>query len=96
MSLLVSRARMEGFVVFDFAKRYPEGIKAMAGWMAEGKLMSKSQIEEGIENFPSVLLKLFTGGNFGKLILKNTDINSLLHPLSSPTMIPLFFLTMQG
>lgn len=72
MSLLVSRARMEGFVVFDFAKRYPEAIKAMAAWMAEGKLISKDQIEEGIENFPSVLLKLFTGGNFGKLILKNT------------------------
>ncbi len=72
MSLLVSSARMEGFVVFDFAKRYPEAIKAMAGWMAEGKLISKDQIEEGIENFPSVLLKLFTGGNFGKLILKNT------------------------
>lgn len=72
MSLLVSRARMEGFVVFDFAKRYPEAIRAMAAWMAEGKLISKDQIEEGIENFPSVLLKLFTGGNFGKLILKNT------------------------
>jgi NADPH-dependent curcumin reductase CurA len=72
MSLLVSRARMEGFVVFDFAKRYPEGIQAMAGWLAEGKLLSKDQIEDGIENFPSVLLKLFTGGNFGKLILKNT------------------------
>jgi len=72
MSLLVSRARMEGFVVFDFADRYAGAIRDMAGWMAEGKLLSKDQIEEGIENFPSVLLKLFTGGNFGKLIIKNT------------------------
>jgi len=72
LNLLVSRARMEGFVVFDFADRYPEAIKAMATWMAEGKLLSKTQIEEGIENFPAVLLKLFTGGNFGKLVLKNT------------------------
>lgn len=73
MSLLVSRSRMEGFVVFDYAKRYPEAIQAMGGWIAEGKLKSQEQIEDGIENFPTVLLKLFEGGNFGKLILRNTD-----------------------
>ena len=73
MSLLVSRARMEGFVIFDYAKQYPEAIATMAGWLADGKLKSQEQIEDGIENFPSVLLKLFDGGNFGKLILRNTS-----------------------
>ena len=73
MSLLVSRARMEGFVVFDYAKRYPEAISAMGGWLASGQLKSQEQIEDGIENFPAVLLKLFEGGNFGKLIIRNTD-----------------------
>lgn len=72
MSLLVSRARMEGFVVFDYVKKYPEAIAAMVGWLAEGRLKSQEQIEDGIENFPAVLLKLFEGGNFGKLILRNT------------------------
>ncbi len=72
LSLLVSRARMEGFVVFDFADRYPEAIAAMGAWLAAGKLKSKEQIEDGIENFPAVLLKLFDGSNFGKLILRNT------------------------
>jgi len=72
MSLLVSRARMEGFVVFDYAKRYPEAIAAMGGWLASGQLKSQEQIEDGVENFPSVLLKLFEGGNFGKLIIRNT------------------------
>lgn len=72
MSLLVSRARMEGFVVFDYAKKYPEAIAAMVGWLAEGRLKSQEQIEDGIENFPALLLKLFEGGNFGKLILRNT------------------------
>ncbi len=72
LSLLVSRARMEGFVVFDYQKQFPQAFKAMGGWLAEGKLKSKEQIEEGIDQFPSVLLKLFEGGNFGKLILKNT------------------------
>jgi NADPH-dependent curcumin reductase CurA len=45
---------------------------AMGAWLAAGKLKSKEQIEDGIENFPAVLLKLFDGGNFGKLILRNT------------------------
>lgn len=72
MSLLVSRARMEGFVVFDYVDKFPEAVKAMAGWLAAGKLQSKEQIEEGVENFPAVFLKLFDGGNFGKLVLKNT------------------------
>ncbi|MCH7898419.1 MAG: NADP-dependent oxidoreductase [Proteobacteria bacterium] len=70
MSLLVSRARMEGFVVFDYAKKYPEAIAAMVGWLAEGRLKSQEQIEGGIENFPAVLLKLFEGGNFGKQLVK--------------------------
>ena len=47
MSLLVNRARMEGFVVFDFAKRYGEAVAAMAGWMAEGKLKMKEHVVEG-------------------------------------------------
>lgn len=72
MSLLVSRARMEGFVVFDYTKKFPEAVSAMSAWIADGQLKSQEQIEDGIENFPTVLLKLFEGGNFGKLILKNT------------------------
>ena len=73
MSLLVSRARMEGFVVFDYTQRYPEAITAMVGWLEDGQLKSQEQVEDGIENFPKVLLKLFEGGNFGKLILRNTS-----------------------
>ncbi len=70
LSLLVNRARMEGIVVFDYAPRYKEGATTMAGWMKEGKLKSKEHIEEGIDRFPEVLMKLFKGENFGKLVLK--------------------------
>ncbi len=70
LSLLVNRARMEGIVVFDYAPRYKEGAMTMAGWMQEGKLRSKEHIEEGIDRFPEVLMKLFNGENFGKLVLK--------------------------
>jgi NADPH-dependent curcumin reductase CurA len=76
MSLLVSRSRMEGFVVFDYAQQFGAAMQEMAGWMAAGKLNSKEHIEKGIENFPDVLLKLFDGGNFGKLILQVADSDS--------------------
>jgi NADPH-dependent curcumin reductase len=70
LSLLVNRARMEGIVVFDYAPHYPIAIKDISGWMKEGKFISREDVVEGVENFPSALLKLFNGENFGKLILK--------------------------
>jgi NADPH-dependent curcumin reductase CurA len=73
LSLLVNRSRMEGFIVTDFAERYPLAIGEMAGWLAAGKLKSKEDIVVGLENFPEALNKLYTGENFGKLILKVAD-----------------------
>jgi NADPH-dependent curcumin reductase len=70
LALLVNRARMEGIVVFDYAPRYKEGALAMAGWLKEGRLKSKEHVEEGIDRFPEVLMKLFKGENYGKLVLK--------------------------
>ncbi|MEA2517590.1 MAG: hypothetical protein QOG16_1428, partial [Actinomycetota bacterium] len=70
MSLLVNRARMEGFVIFDYADRYAEAGMQMAGWMAEGKLKHRDDIVEGLEHFPDALRKLFKGENIGKLVLK--------------------------
>lgn len=70
LSLLVNRARMEGFVVFDHRHRYREAAKEMAGWMAEGKLKAREHIVEGLETFPDRLLMLFRGENMGKLVLK--------------------------
>jgi hypothetical protein len=73
LSLLVNRARMEGFVVIDYAPRFMEGIMAMAGWLAQGKLKAREDIVEGLETFPETLLKLFRGENFGKLVIKVAD-----------------------
>ena len=70
LSLLVNRARMEGIVVFDYADRYHLGVAEMAGYLKSGKMKSKEDIVEGLENFPEALLKLFNGENFGKLVLE--------------------------
>jgi NADPH-dependent curcumin reductase CurA len=73
LSLLINSGRMEGFIVFNYASRYGEAAREMAGWMAAGKLKSKEDIVEGFQKFPDTLLKLFRGENLGKLILKVAD-----------------------
>ena len=70
LSLLVNRARMEGFVVMDYSDRYTAAGQEMAGWLAKGQLKSKEHIVEGLESFPQSLMKLFSGENYGKLVLK--------------------------
>jgi NADPH-dependent curcumin reductase CurA len=71
MMLLVRRAKMEGFLVFDYASRYGEAVGEMAGWIAEGKLKTREQVVEGgVDTFPDALLKLFRGENIGKLVLQ--------------------------
>src|SRR6202030_3111223 len=68
LSLLVSRASMTGMVVFDYAARYGEAANAIAGWMNEGKLISREHvIDGGVHAFGDALLKLFAGENTGKL-----------------------------
>jgi NADPH-dependent curcumin reductase CurA len=73
MSLLVNRARMQGMLVFDYADRYALAVKDIAQWMKEGKFVSREDVVSGFENFPETLNRLFSGENFGKLVLKVAD-----------------------
>ena len=52
MQLLVQRSRMEGFVIFDYAKDYPKAIADMAAWHKEGRLVFKEHIVDGLDQFP--------------------------------------------
>jgi NADPH-dependent curcumin reductase CurA len=71
LSLLVSRASMTGMVVFDFGARYGEAAGEIAGWMREGRLISREHVVHGgVSAFPDALLKLFAGENTGKLVLR--------------------------
>ncbi len=70
MQLLVARASMTGFVIFDYLSRYPEGVAQLAKWVGTGELRSHEDIERGgVGDFPETLLRLFSGQNTGKLIL---------------------------
>jgi NADPH-dependent curcumin reductase CurA len=71
MMLLVRRARMQGFLVFDYASRHDEAIAELAGWIADGRLKVKEQVVRGtIDDFPDTLRMLFRGENVGKLVLE--------------------------
>ncbi len=70
LSLLVYRARMEGMVVFDYADRFPVAVAELAGYLKDGRMHSKEDVVTGLGTFPETLVKLFTGENFGKLVLQ--------------------------
>jgi len=73
LSLLVNRARMQGMVVFDYADRYHLAVAEMAVYLKDGRMKSREDVVEGIDTFPEALTRLFTGQNFGKLVLKVAD-----------------------
>jgi NADPH-dependent curcumin reductase CurA len=64
--------RLEGFIVSNHFNLLPEFQKDMAGWIRDGKITWKETVEHGIENAPAAFLKLFTGGNLGKMLVKLT------------------------
>jgi len=67
--ILMQRLKIQGFIVLDYANRYPEAIGALGQWMAEGKLRFKVDMYEGMENAVRTLRKLYTGDHTGKLML---------------------------
>lgn len=71
--LLVKQARAEGFLVFQFAERYAEGLQQMAQWIKEGKLKYTETIEDGIENAPRAFISMLQGKNTGKQLVKVSD-----------------------
>ena len=71
LSVLVSkRAKIEGFLVLDYYDRAEQAVQELAGWLGEGKLKFETTVEEGLENAPTAINKLFTGDKRGKLMVK--------------------------
>jgi NADPH-dependent curcumin reductase CurA len=73
-SLLVKQARAEGFLVFQFADKYPEALGQMARWLKQGKLKYAEDIEHGIANTPRAFMAMLKGRNTGKQLVKIADL----------------------
>lgn len=70
LSLISARARMEGFVIIDYLQRAEEAIAELGAWTAAGRIHSRLDIVEGLENFPAALRRVYSGANFGKQLVK--------------------------
>ena len=70
LNLIIKSARMEGFLVFNYAARIPEAIADLGRWAAEGKIHNEVDVVDGFEQTPDALRRLFTGENLGKQLVK--------------------------
>jgi len=68
--LLVKRASMAGFIIFDYAPRYEEAIARLADWVRERKLRYREDIQDGIEACPGAIARLYRGDNLGKSLIR--------------------------
>jgi NADPH-dependent curcumin reductase len=70
LNLVVQRGRMEGFLVLDYMARAGEAVGALAAWVQAGKIKSQVDVQNGLENAPATLRRLFEGRNEGKQLLR--------------------------
>lgn len=68
--LLVKRARMQGFVAFDFEHRTEEAVARLAAWVRDGRLKYREDILDGIESCPGAIAGLYRGENLGKRLVR--------------------------
>ncbi len=68
--LIQRRARVEGFLIFDFRDRYAEGLRQLSRWVRDGKLKYRETIVDGLENAPAAFMGLLRGENLGKQLVR--------------------------
>jgi NADPH-dependent curcumin reductase CurA len=74
--LIVYRARMEGFLVTDYAHRFDEAALRLARWVAEGELTWREDVTDGLENAPAAFMGMLQGENRGKALVKVAERGS--------------------
>ena len=73
MNLVTTRSRMEGFIILDYLPRAASAVQELLGWVATGEIKYEIDLQEGFDNIPDTLQRLFTGQNRGKQLLKIAD-----------------------
>jgi NADPH-dependent curcumin reductase CurA len=68
--LIVFRARLEGFLINDYAHRFPEGLARLGRWLADGKLTYREDVTDGLENAPRAFIGMLRGENHGKALVR--------------------------
>lgn len=73
LALIVSRASMTGFLLYDYEKEFPRAVTQLLAWMRQGKIKAREHVVHGLENAPTALQMLFEGKNIGKIVVKVAD-----------------------
>ena len=74
--MITKRARIEGFLVSEYADRHPKALVEMAGWLRQGRLKYRETIEDGgIENAPAAFISMLKGGNIGKQLVRIAELD---------------------
>jgi NADPH-dependent curcumin reductase CurA len=68
--LVVKQAKVEGFLVFQYAERYEEGLRQLTTWLREGRIKYREDVVEGLENTPRAFIRMMQGENIGKQLVK--------------------------
>lgn len=68
--LLVKRARIEGFVIFDHMDHYEEAVIQLTAWVRDGRLRYREEVLDGLETCPDALAGLYRGENYGKRVIR--------------------------
>ncbi len=69
MKIVTARGVLNGVIVFDYVDEWPKAVNEISNWINQGKIFAKEHLINGLEKFPEALKMLYTGGNFGKLVL---------------------------
>jgi len=68
--LIVIRARLEGFLVSDYAHRFGEGLQRLGGWLGDGRLVYREDVTNGLEHAPEAFIGMLRGANRGKTLVR--------------------------
>lgn len=68
--LIIKKATMEGFIYYDYAKKFPEAVKFLMDSVKNKKLKFRIDMMVGLEEAPKGLQKLLQGKNNGKVVIK--------------------------
>lgn len=72
--LIVKQARVEGFLISEFAERFPEGLEQLVAWFQEGKLKYREDVAQGIESAPQAFIGMLLGKSQGKQLVQLSDL----------------------
>jgi NADPH-dependent curcumin reductase len=68
-NLISQRGLMQGFIILDYQERFLEAILQLGTWVADGKLVSRVDVVDGLSQAPAGLSRLFDGDNIGKVLV---------------------------